>query len=444
MYRRILTAIVLIICSVFTGVSQPAWHRTDSITYRLYLGKNWKGVLAETKKSLQEGIDFYYLRVRAGIAAYEMKNYRTAAMHLSKAYAMNDSDEFVNYWYYYSMVMAGRTDEAGALASHFTADFLHRMQIRSTGPVNFVTAESQLSQNNDYQALTEQSIGRSDNLLGYRNLLRQQRYTGLGIDHRITGRLYAFHGVSHLQINRMQTFQSAANQFRLPYEGKTSQFQYYLKGRYLLNQGWSIHSSLTLLWGESLSHWMSFSNAGVPFLNSYRYDVGDIFITSSLSKEMNYIKPKISVSAGNINGYRQLQLGGQIVLYPFGNPDLYFLSDIALHDDSSAGSLKSVYNQRLGLKTGPFWWIADYTSGEIKNFGASDGYVVYNMPESIRNIYGLSAHIPFFKYRLALTARYQLLNKEGVIFDYSTTTEYNTRLYTFFENSYLISITWQL
>jgi hypothetical protein len=116
---RIISILLLTLTVSGVALAQPAWIKTDSVTYQLYLRKEWKSLLQETRKSLGDDVDFYYLRVRAGIAAYELKNYRLAAHHLGKAYNWNTSDEFTNYWYYHALLLASRSDEANNIGSRF-------------------------------------------------------------------------------------------------------------------------------------------------------------------------------------------------------------------------------------------------------------------------------------------------------------------------------------
>ena len=60
----------------------------DAQTYSLWQKKDWNGLIAAGKKALKADIDFYYLRVRMGIAYYEKKNYHMALLHFEKAYKL--------------------------------------------------------------------------------------------------------------------------------------------------------------------------------------------------------------------------------------------------------------------------------------------------------------------------------------------------------------------
>ncbi len=65
---------IVILWFVSTSFAQkPSLSITyvDSITYTLYLKQDWKPIIALGKQSRAEGIDFYYLKVRMGIAYFK-------------------------------------------------------------------------------------------------------------------------------------------------------------------------------------------------------------------------------------------------------------------------------------------------------------------------------------------------------------------------------------
>lgn len=445
MYRILIIFIVVIVVSGGRAKAQPVWFKTDSLTYRQYLDKDWENLLKEAKSSLRMGVDFYYLRVRAGIAAYELKNYRLAAKHLGKANEWNPADEFTKYWYYYALLMGNRKDEANLLVSGFNEDYLDRMQIGPVKTVNTVLVESQVTMNQRYNDLLSENITGDYSFMAYRNVLKQQFYKGLGIDHMVTGRLNLFHSFSHLGIKRMQMFGRALPPRLDHLQGSnTSQFQYYLQARYIPHKDWMVTVSGTLLWGESVSHYYTFSGAGVAKLNQYNYSIGDKYVGASVAKELVRIRPKLSVAYGLINGYRQVQGNAQMIFYPLGNNNLYFISDIALHSDESSEDINTVLNQKIGIKTGPLWLMAEGATGTMKNFSASDGYVVYNMPETINNLLGFSIFLPLLKYRFDITARYQRSDKQGTTFDYLNPSAFQQQSYNFSDNNFLISLRWHL
>jgi hypothetical protein len=433
---------MLVLLALLKTQAQPVWLETDSLTYRYYLDQDWKRVLHESKQSLGKGVDFYYLRTRAGKAAYELKKYRLAASHFAMAHAWNPSDEFVNYWYYWSLVMAARTDEANELASSFAPEYLERMQIAPRGKLHAVLLESQLTLNREHNKLVAERIVADGSYINYRNTMKQQFYTGAGIDHAVNSKINLFHALSHLGIERTERFESDYPQLDHTEEPTTSQFTYYLQGRYLIGNGWGATASVSLQWGTANSHWNTYRNSPVPIVTPYQYRIGDQIASLGIAKDFWWIQPRLSVSAGSINQWRQIQVNPQVTIYPFGNNNFYSVSGLTLNNDQSADKTKYVFNQKIGIKTGPVWWIADGWLGPMKNFSASDGYVVYNIPEEIKQTASLAIYLPLFQHKLELMARYLVAQKEGYTYHYSNTTDYTTSTYQFTYNNFLISLKW--
>jgi hypothetical protein len=424
--------------------AQTGWQATDSITYRYYLDKAWKNVLTEVNQSLKQGVDFYYLRVRAGIAAYQLKKYRLAAHHLAQCYQWNNNDPFVNYWYYLSLVMSGNTDEANYLSAQFTQEFLQQEQIIPSKAIHNISAEYQLTGNNRFQELSNQVIVDDNSYLNYRSLMKQQRYYGLGMDHALGDRLNLFHQFGHLRVDRTELIQSDYPQLRQTKEQYSLQYNYYLNGRYLLGQGWSAFASLSLLWGDSFSHWVTFTSNPTPVVTKYSYNINDRVFNAGIAKDFWWVRPELSFAFGNINGLQQFQATPGFTLYPLGNANFYLSSEMSLHKGEEENGVKSVFSQKIGVKTGPVWLIADGRIGTIKNFSAGRGYVVYNMPEQINRMAGISVFVPLFEYKMELLLRYMVTEKQGLDYHYQPDFSYFTTPYEFYDTNLLISLKWNL
>jgi hypothetical protein len=110
--------------------AQPYRARVDSMINHLYLKKSWGPLLDETRSLLNRGIDFYNLRFKAGVAAYELKKYRQAVTHLDKAYTVLPGDTLVNSYYYWALKLSGQEDEASLLADQLSPDLLKAIKAK--------------------------------------------------------------------------------------------------------------------------------------------------------------------------------------------------------------------------------------------------------------------------------------------------------------------------
>ena len=438
MYRLTLIIVLLVAALGATGQNNPA--RIDSVTWQHYIANDWDGVLSATRASLRDGIDFYYLRVRAGKATFEKKQYRLAVSHFAEAIRQNPNDDFVNYWHYQSLLMDGRSDEADAFFATLGREATQRLELDPRPAVSFVLAEAQYSASRDAATLQEAPLSPSD-YLAYRGVYREQTYTGVGIDHRVNPTFHLFHGLSHLGIERTHLFQTTPDNQYL-YEGKVSQVQYFLQGRFQLRKGWGLQASATLLGGYSDAAYYTETANGMAGILPDRYVIGDRQVSAAISRSGTWLEPALGFTLGSVGGFTQTQATSRLSVYPLRNANLVLTTQFDMHHDGGDDRWKPILQQHLTLKTGPVWWIAEAASGDIRNFTTLGGYVVYNQPETIKQIKGLSLYVPLFRYKLDLTLRYRLLDKEGTDFEYSDQNTFNTVPYNYNDDSFLISVRW--
>lgn len=444
MYRILifLLFLALIAGALVPGVTaQPSAAVTDSITWKLYNDKAWQALLEEADRAIKEDIDFYYLRVRAGVAAWELKKYRKAAEHLGKARQEYAHDDFTNGYLYSSLLLAGREDEARQLAGLLPEETVKQLGIKSPGLLNSLSAGALLAINRDHARLEEESIA-VGSFLNYRNILRRQWYKNTGVDLHLSPGVNLYQNFSHISIARTQHFTSAPDQFDALVETTASQFHWTVQGRSLLGKGWSTFVSASLLWGESPYHLLVEVTPGQYGFSETSFRISDQLISAGIACEMRTIRPQMSVTLGNVNGFSQAQANGQLAIYPLGNLNFYLVTDASLHHDESSKSMKTVFSQKAALKTGPFWLIGEATRGSISNFSAAEGMVVYNIPETIRGMTGATLWIPLMDYRMELSLRYLVTEKKGTTFVYSNTVDYLSNSYHFNDHSILINLKW--
>ncbi len=443
MYRFILIFTAMVLC----GGHSPAQRNlagTDTLTWQLYKDNQWEQLLDEADQAFKNGFDFYYLRVRAGVAAYTLKKFRESAHHFQIAYQDNKTDDFLNGYYYWALKMAGRDDEAVYLADQQTTDFLHLHQIARKGTVNGITAESLLSFNDDYNNLLSENFETQGSFSNYRSLLRRQVYEGLGLDHHMAPRLNLYQGFSHIGTERTQLYLSTLNLLDTVKESSTCQLQYYIHGRYLLGRGWSLSAAYTRLWGNGFYHVPVYLAPDLYNLVENKWKIDDYVICAGITREFILFRPKLEIGFGSIDGYNQFQTNLQAAFYPFGNLSFFLVPEGSLHWDGSSGDFRMVYNQKIGFQTGPVWVTGEFAFGRMKNFFSAGGLVVYNMPESNLGKAGITFWAPLLRYKLGLAVRYLLSVKEGMTFVYENASDFQSKPYRFNEQSFLISLKWNL
>ncbi len=86
MYRIVFTLGLMLI--TFSGAKSQEYMDFNQIngeSYRLYSDQKWDSVIFLGKIALKQDMDFYYLRMRMGIARYNQKKYRQASGHFKQA-----------------------------------------------------------------------------------------------------------------------------------------------------------------------------------------------------------------------------------------------------------------------------------------------------------------------------------------------------------------------
>lgn len=91
--------------------AQQSYSYFDTLTYRLYNQNKWDSVIFFANKAIDQGVDYYYLRMRIGISYFSNKQYSQCLEHFLKAKEFNSND-IVDEYLYYSYLNSGRIRDA--------------------------------------------------------------------------------------------------------------------------------------------------------------------------------------------------------------------------------------------------------------------------------------------------------------------------------------------
>ena len=112
MKRHIIYFIVIffLFCLPFAADAGNDFKSVDETTFRLYEEKKWDSLIVVGKQALKDDIDYYFLRMRLGIAFYSIKLYNLAIEHFQKALAFN-SQNAVTWDYFCLLYTSDAADE---------------------------------------------------------------------------------------------------------------------------------------------------------------------------------------------------------------------------------------------------------------------------------------------------------------------------------------------
>ncbi len=109
----------------------------DRISYEQFQKKQFKELKKTVKEALDNKIDFYYLRLRAGILAYDNKNYEYAIPQFQQALDFFPSDTLSKEYLYYAYLFTDRKETANDFASRQTEHFQRKVGYKKK-PFDFV------------------------------------------------------------------------------------------------------------------------------------------------------------------------------------------------------------------------------------------------------------------------------------------------------------------
>ena len=107
-----LIIVVMMLNSFLTRAqAKLSFKMVDSLSYALYENKSWLALSQLSDTIISAEMDYYYLRMRAGIANFELKKYRAAIPHFQKALVFNLQDELSKEYLKYCYLYTNRNEE---------------------------------------------------------------------------------------------------------------------------------------------------------------------------------------------------------------------------------------------------------------------------------------------------------------------------------------------
>lgn len=80
---------------------QQSFKEVDSVSYQLYLDKDWSKLVQYGQDAEAKGYDYFYLNLRIGIAFFNLKDYKTSLIYLEKAHEDNSYSDVVKEYLFW-------------------------------------------------------------------------------------------------------------------------------------------------------------------------------------------------------------------------------------------------------------------------------------------------------------------------------------------------------
>jgi len=341
MRKYLITTALLLAISV-VAFAQDNFVTLDKQSYDCYLRGDYKNLKKVGNNLLDQGIDYYFLRMRLGILAYNNQYYPSAVSHFKRALDLSLMDTVSREYIYYSYLFSGRGADANLYLESIPMDKRSSalQSIAKPGLVNLFVGSSY----NTY------------NGTGYvPSILSNQYYedvkNGLGFSAGV-----ASYFSSHLKADFVYSrYQKGGTVYSSQSPtGRNLDFvqnQAYFKLTEYLFPGWAISGFGHLAFysdGNSVSQ-QGNGRSSTQTKMEYLGGVG-------LSKSGWKVRGGANVSYSNFSSSSQTRGEGYLIYLPFGNLNLYLTSGGMYQADKHWGNSYQV-NQEVGFKVFKFLWM---------------------------------------------------------------------------------------
>lgn len=404
MSKRIVLICLFMVFLIATQAQEKLnYAEVDKQSYQLFLEEKWPELIQFSEEARKQGIDFFYLQARTGIAWYNLGKYRNAAPWFLKAYANEKSFEWLQEYVYYSLVFSGRKLEAIKYAPHFSDAMKKKIGFQEIG-VTRLAYETGYSFNQDFKTLKTRGFSTEANLgedYGEGYFLKNYSFHSFDLSHRVAPNFTLNHNLTYIGANR-EAMVDWGGQTNSPI--RINQFNYYINPIWIIGKKLNISPSLNLIFGSGDVYAGRLTNNSSKVFSITNTNYSDAVFSTAVWSDFGNFSPGMEVNAGSINDSKFTQVSSWLTYYPLSNANLYITPKVYFKSGTNGFGWNA-----MGISGGATLWkahvSAQYLFGDLEYFVESAGYVISNFPgKSDRKIMG-SVYFPLGK-KYQLVFRY--------------------------------------
>lgn len=397
MSKRI-TIIAVLLLSIFAVSAQEKLNdaEVDKVSYQLFNQQKWEELINYSADARKQGIDFFYLQARTGIAYYNLKKYRISSEWFLKAWKSDQSHEWLQEYLYYSLIYAGRKAEATKLAAQFTPQMQNKIAFRNR-KLTRVALEGGFAFNSDFDQLKELDFAEKTDLgedYGEAYLLKNYHFESFDLSHRISPAFHLSHNFTFLGSNREQQVDWGQ---RYSFPISINQFQYFINPVIVIGEKVHLSPSLSTLWGNSEFYEGDLNSNLEPVFYHKEFNFSDYIFSTGIWSNFGNFSSGAEINRANINDRSFTQLSAWITYYPLSNTNLYFTPRVYFKSDKDNGFSYNTFGISGGAQLGPVHFYGQYLVGDMNYFIEAAGYVVSNSPGTSDSKFMGSLYFPFAK-----------------------------------------------
>jgi len=353
--HRLIIYIILISASLGVKAQDSmSIASTEEISKDLFLKKDWNQLIDFSKKALSDNIDFYFLRLRLGIAYYELKEYRGALFHFEKAYSMSSEYQVLKEYLYYCYIFTEQYSQALKITNSFSSETLKKTKTEDPSYIFLLHSEYGIKfSSND-------------------SLYKPLNYFQVGFSFRIGRTITAYNAYSYLT--------------QITYYGTLVQQQYYLTINIPLKNSWVLSPAI---------HYMNYSDN-----DSSKSSTTSIpgILSFALSKNLKDFLFSISATVSNLNNENQFQENLNVKYFPLPDNLLSVNAGTGFFTNSAGITLKLL--PYAGFKyyfTPRFSISSTYLLAGVSSFTEHNGYLINNSPDITHDRLSFNGDLNIYK-----------------------------------------------
>jgi len=437
--RIVLLSLLIIFLTAAQAQEKLNYAEVDKQSYQLFLDGKWPELIEFAEEARKQGIDFFYLEVRTGIAWYNQGKYRNAAPWFLKAYASEKSFEWLQEYVYYSLVFSGRSLEAVKYAPSFSDALKKKIGFRNTG-LTRLAYEIGYSFNTDLESLKSRDFRTEVNLgedYGEAYFLKNYNFHSFDLSHRVAPNFTLNHNLTYYGANR-EAIVDWGGQTTSPI--RINQFNYYINPVWVIGKKLNISPSLNLIFGSGDVYAGRLTNNSSKAYSITKSSYSDAVFSTAVWSNFGNFLTGLEVNAGKINDSKFTQLSSWVTYYPLSNAKLYITPKVYFKSGTDGFGWNAM-GISGGASLGKIHLSGQYLFGEMENFVESAGYVIANFPgRSDHKIMG-SVYFPIGK-------KYQFVFRyinQNVVEKYQVYTggyKSNTLEYNYLKHTVTAGISW--
>lgn len=432
-------AIIILWLSYASLFAQTCMNRDeiDKQSFHFYMEKDYPSLKSLTACALANGIDFFYLRTRTGILAYEEKKYEEAIPHFEKALEFFPNDPITKEYLYFSYIFTNRVDFARQLAEKENDVFQKKVgyakkpfvQIALTGGI---TLTDNIADNKGENHISTGFNAASGVLNG------NVAFMGINLENRIKEKVHLYHQFSLFSTQSVNFGES--NEKWLT-EHNNSNLQYNIGMSHTTKKDWNISAGLGYFRTSNYLPYLNTENTSqVEFLE--QKSVSNSFMGSFyVGKRFKGIQPGISLSFSNLAPDQQIQVEASLLYYPFKNNHFYGMTTGAFLKNGT--QQQYVVSQKIGGKLlKKVWYQAEFMYGNLSNYQQSNTFLTYNTFDPILLLAGINFDIHAGKH-FVFNPGYNFRQKESSSLQYSLEAPSGIiQTQTYFDHLIKMSLQW--